>query len=68
MMHMTRNVLDLEGVRETGSGTWSLIQASDLHPVSSWPSLLCVYAVISVPVCDPELPTHCLSPEHTEVS
>lgn len=55
MMQMTRNVLGLEVVSETGSVTWSLIQASDLHPVSSWPSLLCVCAVISVPVCDPEL-------------
>lgn len=40
-----------------GSVTCSFMQAFDLHPVFSCPSVLCVYAVISVPVHDPELPT-----------
>lgn len=50
----------LEVLSYTGSVTCSFMQAFDLRPVFSGPSVLCVYAVItSCPVHDPELPTHC---------
>lgn len=65
---MTRNVLGLEVVSETGDVAWPSMQASDLPPVPSWPSLLSVCAVVSVPVSAPELPTHCLLSTQTDVS